>query len=247
VTPELKLLHIETTKEPMMLWNERTDAEWCEIMHRIKEGHRPWSGSGKHDALDLAYYEGVWLRDLLHVTPTENDTVLDLGCGNGRFAATCLPYGCQYIGMDPIPGCIDFCRDAFEPWSEHFRFEQINVYNRQYFPQGTVQPIDFRIPLDDESVTYAAAVSLFTHLCTPDVAQHYIGEMVRVVKPGGTIWTTWFKSPPNEPTSITERTVFEEDMIRQWLADCAGLEWLYSHRGETTGQHDQWWVWCRKP
>lgn len=225
-------------------WNYRSDAEWCDVMHRINKGHVPMTrdDTGK-DAYDLAYWEGVWMRKLFAVKPTRKDTVLDLGCGNGRLAIGVLPYGCQYIGLDPVPECIDFCRDAFSPWAKRYRFDRIDVYNRYYYPQGTVQPIDFRIPLDDASVTWAVAVSVFTHLCTLDVARHYVEEMLRVLKPGGILYTTWFKSPPNEPTSIIERTVFLETEILELLG---GLEWIVDERGDTTSQHDQWRVWTKK-
>jgi len=228
----------------MTKWNARTDAEWCRVMHGITGGHRPMTPTPDKDCFDLAYWEGVWIRDLLHVKPTPEDLVLDLGCGNGRFAVTCLPYGCQYVGMDPMQECVEFCRSAFEPWKNRYRFEHIDVYYRDGNPGATVKPIDFRIPLDEGSVSYAVAISVFTHLCTMDVATHYVAELLRVLAPGGTLYTTWFKSPPNEPTDVIERTVFDESDIRNLLA---GTEWLFDERGETTAQHDQWWIWGRKP
>ena len=68
-----------------------------------------------------AYPLHSWLlREQHRLSPP---TVLDVGCGSGRFVLS----GCEYVGVDPNPKYISYCRQhrigRFEPMSgEHLDF-----------------------------------------------------------------------------------------------------------------------------
>ncbi len=168
--------------------------------------------------------------------------MLDLGCGNGRLAIALLPYEINYIGIDPLLASIDFCCEAFKPWP-NYQFWHAPLRTPTVTPYQDMDPLTWKFPLKNASVDWAAIVSVFTHLQTADLATHYVEEFRRVLKPGGIFWSTWFRSPPNEPTSIVERTVFTEAQIVNMLA---GFKWLSSWGGLGTDQHNQWHVWTQK-
>lgn len=220
-----------------------SESEWLAVCERITAGHIPM-GPGKYGGKQATYWEGIGVPSLFRIPPKSGDVCFDFACGNGRLAIGLLQYDVSYIGVDPLRASIDFCREAFAPWPR-FRFERLPV-KTGWTPEDTIEPLDMRIPLPDCSVDWAAALSLFTHLGTLDVAEHYAREMLRILKPGGTCWTTWFKSPPNAPTSDLGRTVFLATDIRAMLDRC-GMEWVCDEGcTDPTWQHDQWRVWGRK-
>lgn len=222
---------------------QRSEQEWLEVCDRITGGHIP-NGEGKWGGPRATYWEGIGIPRLFLVPPKPGDEVLDFGCGNGRLAIALLEYDVRYVGLDPFQPSIDFCRFAFDPWRDRYTFNILPI-KTGWTPQFQTEPIDMRIPYGDCTFDWIAVLSVFTHLSTEPVARHYLGELVRVLKPGGVLWTTWFGSPPNELTGEFGRTVYSEDFIRKAIGD-AGLKWIGDHGGTTTVQHDQWQVWTRK-
>lgn len=221
---------------------ERTEQEWLEICDRIVYGHcAPGDNSGPR----ATYYEARDMMPFILVPPNPGDTVLDMGCGNGRLAMALILHGfanIRYIGIDPVPQSIQFCREAFAPWPQ-FEFWHAPLKTPTYTPSQPVDPLRWIFPIPSTTVNWAAAISVFTHLQTRDLACHYMDEFKRVLAPGGVLWTTWFRSPPNEETNIVERTVYSETFIANQLRE---YEWLGSKNGATTAQHDQWNVWVKK-
>jgi len=132
-------------------------------------------------------------------------TVLDIGCGIGRMAAglACYldPLTGRYHGFDPVPKGIAWCNQAFAAYP-HFRFEQADVFNEHYWPQGRVLATDYHFPLPDWSVDFAIATSVFTHLYYEEV-EAYLKEAARVLKPEGVLFSTFLlfdgERPPRRP------------------------------------------------
>ncbi len=100
--------------------------------------------------------------------------VLDVACGTGVVSVTAARRGARVTALDLTPELLEYAR-------ENARIAGVTVD----FHQGDVE----QLPFDD--ATFDAVVSQFGHIFAPrpDVAT---AEMLRVLKPGGTIaFSTW--------------------------------------------------------
>ena len=130
-----------------------------------------------------------------------NDHVLDIGCGVGRVALALTRFlspSAGYTGFDADARAIRWCRENITPRHPNFRFIHAHVAaSRQ--PGQSGRAADYRFPLDDASVDFAFATSVFTHL-EFDAAVHYAAEAHRVLRPGGSLLATvfvWDGTPAN--------------------------------------------------
>lgn len=99
------------------------------------------------------------------------DSILDVGCGCGRIAAALTQYidrKSHYIGIDIVPGLIDFARNFITPRYPHFKFLLLNESNSTYDAWrrkgGETGIAKFREAVPARSIDLAISVSLFTHL-----------------------------------------------------------------------------------
>ena len=129
---------------------------------------------------------------------------------------------------------------AFEPWP-NFHFHRIDVYNGRYNKTGSIPPERAMMPLEDGSADLVLAVSLFSHLETVPVASRYVREATRILRPGGKFYSSWYRSPPNEPSTDPARTVYREADIINLLG---GLCILETFRGTKLDQ--QWAIVAQK-
>jgi SAM-dependent methyltransferase len=122
------------------------------------------------------------------------DRILDIGCGPGRMAialAEAMGGDLNYLGFDINGDDIAFCRSDITSAYPTFWFEQIDVRNDYYNPTGAIDPLAARFPTDDASIDFALAASVFTHMFT-DETLRYFAECARVIRPGGTLFATFF-------------------------------------------------------
>ncbi len=106
-----------------------------------------------------------------------NDTVLDVGCGTGVVAITAARLGAKVSALDLSPALI-------ERGKENVVLANVEVDLKQ----GDVEAL----PYPDN--TFDAVLSQFGHMFAPR-PKIAINEMLRVLKPGGTIaFSTW---PPH--------------------------------------------------
>jgi SAM-dependent methyltransferase len=100
--------------------------------------------------------------------------VLDVGCGTGVVSVTAARLGCKVTGLDLTPELL-----------EHARKNAAIAHVTIDFQEGDVEAMPF------PDASFDAVLSQFGHIFAPrpEVA---IAEMLRVLKPGGTIaFSTW--------------------------------------------------------
>lgn len=102
---------------------------------------------------------------LARVQLARPDSVLDVGCGEGRFCRKLLGVGIAACGLDPVPAMIDAAQKQDQ--------------NGQY-TLGFAEDLPFQDESFDLVVTYLSLIDIDG----PEVA---ISEMARVLKPGGRI------------------------------------------------------------
>lgn len=143
------------------------------------------------------------LRDISGLRP--EDRVLEVGCGIGRIAHALCGYidpavGGHYEGFDIRAKSVAWCADHITPVCPHFHFKHLPVYNGFYAPEGIAQASSIRFPYPDDVFSFVFTVSVFTHMLLPDMA-HYLGEIDRVLAPGGRAVSTFLVW--NEATALS--------------------------------------------
>ena len=200
----------------------------------------------------LAYF-----RELGGLTPT--DDVLDVGCGAGRMAIPLTAFldGGSYRGFDVMAPLVHSCRRRIGTRFPAFRFDHLDVYNGKYNAGGSIAPDELRFPYDDDAFDFAFATSVFTHMLRQDV-ERYLGELARVLRPGGCALVTWYlvsaetrrliddgrPSPPflpagdgqwvTDPKEPEAAVAYDEDLVRD-LHAASGLELVTVRYGTWRG------------
>jgi SAM-dependent methyltransferase len=120
--------------------------------------------------------------------------VLEIGCGCGRMALPLVGYlraNGTYVGMDVQRAPVEWCARRISRRHKDFRFFHADIYNARYNPAGTLQVGDYTFPFDDAAFDFVILTSVFTHLL-PDGFERYVREIVRLLKPRGTLFATFF-------------------------------------------------------
>jgi SAM-dependent methyltransferase len=157
--------------------------------------------------------KNFWMYVFAQDLCTLDATVLDLGCGCGRYASHLRDlqvgpsrFSGRYYGVDIDPEMLGWCRDNFDP--ERFAFFEAAgrsiAYNRPQESPGN----EWRVPLDDGSVDFVFSTSLFTHLLEDDLV-NYARETRRLLRPGSFTLHSFF-SVENPPRTFGGRHTFAE-------------------------------------
>ena len=184
------------------------------------------------------------------------DRVLDVGCGIGRLArplAGYLSIDGFYAGFDVNADAIAWCRRRYRHFP-NFVFVHADVHNARYNPGGSSPAVAYAFPFDDGAFDVCVLMSVLTHL-TADETLHYLGQVRRVLAPGGRMLATAFVLDPDAPSpalafgppadgmavvdpAVPEEAVgFEEEWLLEALRT-AGLDVVALHPGLWTGRSD---------
>jgi ubiquinone/menaquinone biosynthesis C-methylase UbiE len=144
--------------------------------------YRRWysSGAGHYDERFESTFgrlEGEYLVELLH--PTPEMTILDVGTGTGRAALALARAGAQVTGVDLTPAMLSHA--AAKRDTEGLTYPTLICANAR------------DLPFPDASFDAVVSIRML-HLFPTDQLQEFVDEMVRVLKPGGTLLIE-FNSP----------------------------------------------------
>jgi SAM-dependent methyltransferase len=188
--------------------------------------------------------------------------VLDVGCGIGRMARPLAGYlsaSGSYDGFDVNRDGVGWCRRRYARHG-NFRFQVADLYNRRYNPAGAHAAAEYRFPYEDARFDFALATSVLTHLLEAE-ADHYLGEIARVLRPGGRALLTFFLLDdvsraliaegrsglafldPGEHVAVVSEDVPEEAVAydERWVRERLGAHGLTVdaiHAGSWSGRDD---------
>jgi SAM-dependent methyltransferase len=136
---------------------------------------------------------------------------LDVGCGTGVLAERLARAGYQMWGVDPSEGMLEVLRrDAPDVQAA--------------VASGT------ELPFEDSRFDLVITVAVLHHIAAPDDVRRTLGEMVRVLKPGGRL-VVWDHNPRNPywknlmarvPQDTGEERLIPEDEVLGGLRAAGG-------------------------
>jgi ubiquinone/menaquinone biosynthesis C-methylase UbiE len=103
--------------------------------------------------------------------------LLDVGCGTGALAARLAARGYEATGLDPSDGMLSVLRE---------RAPDVTA----------VKASATEMPFDDGAFDLSVSVATMHHIAEPGAVRRALSEMVRVVRPGGTV-IVWDHNPRN--------------------------------------------------
>ena len=176
---------------PKMIWKEFRALPPNHLRIRIGVGNRFFS----NQVLYLNVGRSFWLHYMSTGAVNLNSTIVDIGCGCGRFAHHLRDFSYQdtwfagqYIGVDIDEEMLHWCREHFD--ASQFQFLHSTDTSRSYKQSGAGDEI-YTIPIADQSVDFVFSRSLFTHLLEPEL-RNYLKESLRILKPGAHMVMSFF-------------------------------------------------------
>jgi SAM-dependent methyltransferase len=165
------------------------------VLERLVRRHREEPLPPAH--LRVYYYGSTRLRVFEQMCATVRTEVisrgllpdhrlLDIGSGVGNLPIGLLGYlRGGYDGVEIHPEAVTWCQQTITPRHPGFRFHRADISSRAYNPKGHQSPSTYRFPFSDASFDFIVLGSVFTHMLPADVT-HYVREIARLLKPGGT-------------------------------------------------------------
>lgn len=141
-------------------------------MNYIEENKKVYNAIAGH----FSNTRSLLWNDLLSLQcyAKRGDSILDLGCGNGRLYQMFANLSTEYTGLD--------------------QSEELIAKATEKFPQANfvVGNMAEKLPFADHCFNLIYCIAAFHHLPTEELRVHALHEMKRVLKPGGkVILTNW--------------------------------------------------------
>jgi SAM-dependent methyltransferase len=103
----------------------------------------------------------------------DGDTILDLGCGNGRLYELFKARPVKYVGVDSCPRLIEIAKEKYQSDS----FQLADTLN---------------LPFKEETFDVVFSIALLHHIPSEELRLDAIGEVRRVLKTNATlVFTCW--------------------------------------------------------
>jgi len=133
----------------------------------------------------------------------ESDIMLDVGCGTGFTACQVIKkYDCRVVGIDISEKMIERSKE---------RAQKENLERKVEFHVADVTSL----PFEDSTFDVVIMESFLNILGDPDTIKKALGEVLRVVKPGGHVGANEVFADESAPPELRES-------IREYLKDSLG-------------------------
>jgi len=109
-----------------------------------------------------------------------------------------------YEGFDIFSSGINWCQKNISSKYGNFHFTLVNVYNKEYNPNGKLHSSKYQFPYEDNYFDFVFATSVFTHML-PDDIDNYFSEIKRVLKNNGKCLLTFLLLNSNSLESIYKK------------------------------------------
>lgn len=169
-----------------------------------------WIGAG--DARQIGWTNAQIVRRLAPWPAAP--TVFDFGCGLGRTAVGVLDQlggAGRFIGVDIVPGMIDFCRQQITPVFPQAEFHCTNTPHEVYdnVKRNKTEGVseDALFAQLHQAVDIGFAFSVFTHLHA-EAAAGYFGKIAGMLKPAGRFVFTAFLLDEVSRASLAAGTAY---------------------------------------
>lgn len=148
---------------------------------------------GTRSYTEFARLGDEWLAFLIRHGLHPGNSVLEVGCGNGKNARALTSFltAGRYEGFDIVASGIEWCQRNVTPRFPHFRFQHADVQNRSYNPTGSTPASAYRFPYSDGQFDMVFLTSVFTHMLPADL-ENYVREIARVLKQNGKLLASFF-------------------------------------------------------
>lgn len=136
----------------------------------------------RHYAGEVAYYSQANLRlveEKLLVQLKKGLTLLDLGCGSGRFSIGAAQKGFKVLGIDITPPAVEAARE---------KSKKLNLENVK-FEVGDMTKLNLNSDRFDYVICLRYSINA---VATFSERSQAVREMIRVVKPGGRVYLESF-------------------------------------------------------
>lgn len=131
-------------------------------------------------APDFSDTRGKWWQPPIGLTDQLHDgmKVLDLGCGNGRFAELFRGRDIEYLGVDNSEELIKICRERFTG-EKNIRFEVVDVI--EYGSNGTRRDVACNVSTFD----LVLMIAVLHHIPTKELRLQVLKNIYDSLAPGG--------------------------------------------------------------